>query len=575
MEGIIPILAVLLLAASIGVFSFQLKAQQRLKIEVRKKTAEIEELRQRYVQESTASRRLDKTAFHLFILYQASKFLNSFYKAGDLLKYAVDMFAEVIGSNEALILILDTERAEFLVGASKGLPQIENLKLETDSPFFGEAPAIEAVPVDRLKRAFFGESAPEMQNHLMALGIQITVPLVHRNEFLGFVGIGKKISQENFSHDDLELLVGLANMTASALENTRFMQMAVIDNLTKVFVTRFFHQCLKEEIVRATRYKRTVSLLIVDIDHFKRFNDTYGHLTGDKVLREVAQGIKNTVRQEVDTVARYAGDEFVVILPETPLEGATVVAERVRESVDRLDFEQHFKVTLSVGVANYPNNAASHTELLDQADKALYRAKEAGRNRVCTAEELVPSSDGSLESSAYELAITDYLTRFYIAPYFRQRIDDEIKRAKRYQRPCSLLFLSIDKYVNYQEILVRKEFERLIRTLADYLWPLFRRGVDVAGRYTKDKIGFILPETHTVGALQLAARILDALEQQAFPGFECLGRITVSCGLATFPDDAGDAISYLDRALMALRVAEERGGNVVMAYSALAEEERV
>jgi two-component system cell cycle response regulator len=169
-------------------------------------------------------------------------------------------------------------------------------------------------------------------------------------------------------------------------ENARLAALAHTDPLTQTLNRRALTVRLADELDRARRYSSPVTLLLVDLDHFKRVNDGYGHLAGDEVLRAMG-GLLHEAARSVDMVARYGGEEFVVVLPETPLEGALAVAERLRERVARHPFSTggHARVslTVSVGVATFPAPGLDSVDaLFARADAALYRAKEEGRNRV-------------------------------------------------------------------------------------------------------------------------------------------------------------------------------------------------
>ena len=173
-------------------------------------------------------------------------------------------------------------------------------------------------------------------------------------------------------------------------------QLSIVDELTQVFVRHHFFERLEEELKRSIRLNHPLSLLMLDIDHFKRYNDDFGHLVGDATLREVADMLKKSLRQ-VDLVGRFGGEEFIVAMPETSLGAALEVAERIRSSIARHAFvvyNVNAKVTVSQGVTELkgarvgekmsvgtPKDLAK--ELMLQADQAMYRAKEEGRNRVC------------------------------------------------------------------------------------------------------------------------------------------------------------------------------------------------
>ena len=160
--------------------------------------------------------------------------------------------------------------------------------------------------------------------------------------------------------------------------------MAIRDGLTGLFVRRHFLSRLQEEVARAARHDHALAFLMVDLDHFKRVNDTYGHLVGDAVLREIAALLRTQVR-EVDLVGRYGGEEFGIGLLDTGRDAAQVVAERIRQAAATATFRachEPLTLTVSIGIAAFPQDAADAAELIAHADAAMYHAKEAGRNRV-------------------------------------------------------------------------------------------------------------------------------------------------------------------------------------------------
>jgi len=148
-----------------------------------------------------------------------------------------------------------------------------------------------------------------------------------------------------------------------------------------------FNVLLNEELGRSARYKRSTSLLMIDIDHFKHVNDTYGHQAGDAILKELSTRLMREARA-IDRVCRYGGEEMSIVLPETDTKLGYQIAERIRQSIESLPFDtgngQTIPITVSIGVASYPLHARSETSLILAADNALYAAKEGGRNRVCT-----------------------------------------------------------------------------------------------------------------------------------------------------------------------------------------------
>ncbi len=187
---------------------------------------------------------------------------------------------------------------------------------------------------------------------------------------------------------DKEKFTILAHQFALALRRIKLYQeietLAITDGLTAVYTRRYFMERFEEEIKRSKLRKANTAFLMLDADHFKMINDQYGHLTGDQVLREIANIIKESVR-EIDLVGRFGGEEFCVVLPDTDLEGATVVAERIRKSAEQKlikAYDNSLHITLSIGVTIYPSDGKLMEELMDKADWALYRAKSQGRNCV-------------------------------------------------------------------------------------------------------------------------------------------------------------------------------------------------
>jgi len=161
-------------------------------------------------------------------------------------------------------------------------------------------------------------------------------------------------------------------------------QQVIRDSMTQLYNHHHFRQLLQNELARAERYKRPLSLLFCDIDHFKAINDTFGHLAGDRVIKALATKLRMETR-ESDHAARYGGEEFAVILPETTIEDAKVIAERLRSEIESMDITyggNSIFISLSFGIADLTDNKpADIDELISRADKALYQAKEQGRNR--------------------------------------------------------------------------------------------------------------------------------------------------------------------------------------------------
>jgi diguanylate cyclase (GGDEF)-like protein len=195
---------------------------------------------------------------------------------------------------------------------------------------------------------------------------------------------------ENIAEEQMDRLLIIASQFELELQKVRLyemvQQLAIMDGLTGMFVRRYLLERCQHELRRSIKHKLNLACLVVDIDFFKDCNDKYGHLVGDVVLKRLADIIKENIR-EVDFAGRYGGEEFCVILPDTPKSGAVHVAERLRKAVESHVFkayDENIKTTISIGVAVFPDDASDLNQLIDYADQAMYKAKAEGRNRVST-----------------------------------------------------------------------------------------------------------------------------------------------------------------------------------------------
>lgn len=213
------------------------------------------------------------------------------------------------------------------------------------------------------------------------------VPLFMYGEVEGVIAV--QSSRANaFGPTQQRLLEALALQIASALQNAHLYELAMVDGLTGLYVRRYFDARIQEEVERSKRFHTAFSVIMMDIDDFKKLNDMHGHLVGDRVLRAISNVVKGQMRG-VDTATRYGGEELAVILPRTEMVGAYNLAERIREGIADLRITTDdvppkvLNVTASLGIAAYPESKAEDgTDLVRRADRALYRAKKTGKNRV-------------------------------------------------------------------------------------------------------------------------------------------------------------------------------------------------
>ena len=240
------------------------------------------------------------------------------------------------------------------------------------------------------------ETAPVPQHlsHLVKNISLMMVPMKSKNKVLGTIHLQRGLREKApYIEEDLKILQTVADYAAIAIENAKNFrkveELTIRDDLTTLSNARHLHDILDREINRSQRYNKPFSMIFLDIDHFKQVNDTYGHIHGSELLREAAEIIQKCIRM-VDFGARYGGDEFVVVLPETNKQEAVVIAERIREAIEKNKFLErgglsiHF--TASLGVATFPQDAESKDELIKMADHAMYDSKKTSRNKVSLAE---------------------------------------------------------------------------------------------------------------------------------------------------------------------------------------------
>jgi diguanylate cyclase (GGDEF)-like protein len=220
-------------------------------------------------------------------------------------------------------------------------------------------------------------------------GSLLCLPMVHMGELLGVLNFEQPM-KAGFSAEEIEVLTAVADQAATAAKNAQLhsqtVELSITDPLTGIANRRYLFSRLEMEIARANRFGNQVSMLMIDIDHFKKLNDAAGHRAGDEVLRAVSELMKGMVRK-VDTLARYGGEEFVIILPQVTKAEAIEVGEKLRRAVEELASEHRHvqpggRVTISVGVSNVPVDSTEQDRLVDCSDSALYASKRGGRNRV-------------------------------------------------------------------------------------------------------------------------------------------------------------------------------------------------
>jgi len=323
------------------------------------------------------------------LIHEIINSINSTLNLEEVLLKVVNSIREYFNYSICDILLLDEQNENLYFAATDGYSakSRRNIRIKLGEGITGRV-AVTGKPLvvpDVTKFEGYICSTKEVRS-------EITVPLKAGGEIIGVFNVeSRKLSA--FDEHDLRLLSILSVPVAIAIQNARLHQkmknLAITDELTGLYNFRYLKEHLEEEVRRAQRYERSLALIMADIDHFKEYNDTFGHPEGNKALKSVANILKSNVR-EVDIVGRYGGEEFIIILPEANRKEAQEIAERIRLKVEEYkfinnkdkDYPAETKLTLSLGVTSCFREVISPQGLIYKADQALYLAKRKGRNRV-------------------------------------------------------------------------------------------------------------------------------------------------------------------------------------------------
>jgi len=314
-----------------------------------------------------------------------------------LLRTALELFREVAGAERLSLMLLEENGPEELrILEAHGISEdvIAQTRLKVGEGVAGWVAKHGRALLGTTRTGPYGLAS---ERNAYTSNPFVSVPLKVGDEVLGVVNLTNRVDGRPFSEAELKVLELLAEQTAAWIRHSQKLQkmqrLSLIDEVTTLYNRRYLTSCLQREIKRAGRTGEQLSLAMLDLDHFKVFNDTYGHQAGDRLLRQFATMLQDSIRSS-DIVCRYAGDEFVIILPETTQEKdrgnhqGSHFLERLRAVVSEYPFEGQQvlpggNLTVSVGVAVFPDDGRGPDELISVADEMLYEAKRRGRNRVC------------------------------------------------------------------------------------------------------------------------------------------------------------------------------------------------
>ncbi|MDO9465422.1 MAG: sensor domain-containing diguanylate cyclase [bacterium] len=324
-----------------------------------------------------------RQSYILNVIKQAIDVFGEDQNLEQVLRRIVDAVAKILQVDVIILQLYSDEQQDFFMRVIKGRKELTlGEQIKEDVINKGQSHLINDL-----------SSFPKYK-FLSDQGIKslIVAPLRRRKKVIGLIG-GLADKPRDFTGEELDLLTTVASQAGLLAENAQLLEktklLSITDGLTNLYNHRHFQEKLMVEVKRAKEEKKPLSLIMGDVDDFKHYNDTNGHPAGDEVLRQIGRILKNNTKRG-DIVARYGGEEFVIILPDTSGKSAKIVAEKLRKSVQEYKFvneesQPGGKVTITFGLADYPEDADSARGVMKKADNALYMGKESGKNQVVAA----------------------------------------------------------------------------------------------------------------------------------------------------------------------------------------------
>lgn len=324
-------------------------------------------------------------------LYNIGLMLSSAERSKEVVITIVESAIKLSGSSAGSLVLFEEETSEMVMAYSQGFSpafsKVKRWKWKSGGMTGRILDSKNSVIVPDIDKDPYRHNAAIIEEGVKSF---MAVPLRAEGKIVGILYVNDFKPRE-YDKGQISIVSLLATQATFAIENIMLLEktemMAVTDELTKLYNHRYFVKSLNDELKRAGRYKHNLSIVMIDVDYFKHYNDTHGHLMGNEVLKELAHILKGSIR-DIDVVARYGGEEFSLVLPQTDKDKAAATAERIRASVEGFNFpngesQPGGRVTISMGVATFPLDGKTSFDVVGKADEALYQAKREGKNRVC------------------------------------------------------------------------------------------------------------------------------------------------------------------------------------------------
>jgi diguanylate cyclase (GGDEF)-like protein len=351
---------------------------------------QLKDLQVRFEEVEGAYGELKERYTQIDSLHAITSSLSTIIDFDELLEYTKDVFKNLIKTDQYFLMLFEGQSNKLAIKSSFGLtPESLNLdNFSQEGTIFNEV--LNKGETVELADVSSHEATKYLPNMGMGSGSFLCMPLLLEDgRCLGLLNLYRE-AQNSFAANEKQFIAKIAEQLAYTLnkvliyEHTK--ELSITDDLTGIFNRRYFHQCFEREIQRAKRYKHSLSILMLDIDNFKTYNDINGHIQGDEVLKRVAVILERILRK-TDLIARFGGEEFIIMLPEISMDQSGKVANKLRQEIEKITFEHEDTlpgghITISIGFSVFPEDSREPQKLIQFADEALYRAKSSGRNCV-------------------------------------------------------------------------------------------------------------------------------------------------------------------------------------------------